>query len=88
MVSPYHQIENARTVMDNVARHSETTDVKTEEELGWATIEFRFAHDATLLTARNLHEKLIMEGWEEVDSESGLRETVRYEWDKSVLTED
>lgn len=73
---------------DSVAKHDKTTAVSVKEELGHAQIEFQFTADASMRTVVSFRKLLSNNGFEEQTDDSGIGETLRWEWDKSNLSRD
>lgn len=90
MVSPFHKIANAKNAIDNVRRDPSTEDVEIEEELGRAVVEFRFSQNASVQAVKGLDHTLRSSGFEEQHDEenTGIRDMLVYEWDKTYLSED
>ena len=86
MVSPYHKIENAKTILENIQKMDEFEVLSIEEELGHAYLEFEVKDNSTLSMLKGVDERLRETGWEEC-SDSELGESLKYEWDKKVLSE-
>lgn len=86
MVSPYHKLENAKTILENIQKMDEFEVLEIEEEMGHGYVAFKVEDNCSLSRLRAIDERLKETGWEECgDSELGA--SLRYEWDKKVLSE-
>lgn len=87
MISSFHKIKNAKGAYDAVASRDDLTVVERHEELGYAMIGFTWNDDASMKAVKGVDHFLTSSGFEELDSDSELGGTMRYEWDKQNLTE-